>query len=209
MLRAKRALLCILAMVALNVVSNSVAAAASPTWWVAGSKLAPGVKEALANTTKVAKAFAIEGDEGQIGVRCPTIQLEEASIEGESAAQEHAIIFKECTNLKSTGCQAPSTITTNPLKTSLEGKPGNFQLKFEATSGSTVATVTFSNCILGKVPITGSMACEYPGVETEAFLHELDFTLASGTKLSAVGMPITFVGDDVMWVASNKKWSAK
>lgn len=210
MLSVKGITLCIVAMLMLSAVAATAASAASPAWWVAKSQLKTGAKEAVANTTKVNKPFVIEG--GPIKVECTSIALEEAVIEGENTGHEHAIVFKGCEDVTQKPCTVIST-TSDPLKETLEGKTGSFKLNFEPTSGKEVGTVILSGsgCTATKLILVGSMACEYPNVETEAFAHVLDFTLTSGTKLEALGLGIKvkLTGENEFWLASEKLWSAR
>lgn len=209
MLRIKQITLCLLAVSALSAIAAS-ASAASPLWVVAGSPLKAGATLALAETTTVSNPFVIEA--AGYGVKCESIQLEKSFIEGEKTSQT-VIVMSSCKDLTQPNC-AVATITTKPLTATLEGTTGKFRLNFKPTSGTEVTTVHFSGseCSFASIPIEGTMACNYPKVETEAVIHELEFTATSGSKLKArtiVTVEATLVGTDEFWLASGKKWSVQ
>jgi hypothetical protein len=208
MSRVKKLTSCLVAVLALAAISASAASAASPAWWVAGNPLATGATEAVAETTTVTEPFVIKAP--GFKMECKSVKLEKGSIEGEKTGNA-VIIVTNCEVTTQPACIV-GTITTKPLKLLLKGTSPNFKLNFEPVSGTEVATVHYSGsgCTLpASVVIAGSMQCNYPGVETEATEHVLEFTTGSGSKLELGGVSITFSGIDRFWLASNKKWSVK
>jgi hypothetical protein len=202
----KQITLCLLAVFALSAVLASAASAASPAWWVEGSLLAAGKTEAVAETTTVAENFVVK--DKSFGVECTSVQLEKTSIEGEKTAKLEAIVLKGCKDLTQSHCEV-ATIKTNPLTATLEGTSEHFKLNFKPTKGESVATVHFSGseCTFSSIVLHGSMACNYPKVESEAVIHELEFTASSGSKLEALGEEVELRGFDDFWLKSEKKWS--
>jgi hypothetical protein len=198
--------MCLFVALTLGAVLASTAAATSPAWFVAGKTLKTGEKEAVADTTSVKTAFVIKGS--GFGVECKTVQLEKSSLEGENKGAA-TIVDSHCTDITQEDC-AVATIKTRPLSVLLEGTVKSLKLNFSPTTGKEVTTVNLSGggCTLTEVRLEGTMACNYPGVETEAFEHELEFTAGSGTKLKAFGLVAEFTGLDGFWLASGKKWSA-
>lgn len=209
MLRIKQITLCILAMFVLSAVAASAASAASPAWWVAGSLLKSGEKASLAETTTVAKAF--EFKTATFDVKCETVQLEEAFIEGEKTRSEHGVVFSGCKDIEQPECEVAS-IKTQPLTAVLSGTTGNFKLKFKPTSGTEIATITLvgEKCTFSiSAKVTGEMNCNYKEVETEAIEHRLEFTPTSGSKIEIGGSKGEFIGTDVVRLASGKNWSVQ
>jgi hypothetical protein len=206
-LSIKQVALCLLAVFALSAIVASAASAASPAWWVEGSLLAAGKTEAVAETTTVAENFVVQ--DHSFGVECTSVQLEKTSIEGEKTAKLEAIVLKGCKDLTQPHCEV-ATIKTNPLTATLEGTTGHFKLNFKPTTkGEPVETVHFSGseCTFSSIVLHGSMACNYPKVESEAVIHELEFTASSGSKLEALGEEVELRGFDDFWLKSEKKWS--
>lgn len=205
MSRIKRVALCALAAFTLSAIFASAASAASPAWLVAGSPLATGETEAIAETTEVTRPFVIAT--ALRAIECPSVKFEEAYIEGEKTRKEKAIILEGCTVPTQPSCTV-ATIKTKPLTATLEGTVGNYKLNFKPTSGTEVATITFSGSgCSGSFVITGSMACDYPEVEEEKQKHILQFTASSGSKLKRGTEEVTLSGEDVFWLSSWKKWS--
>lgn len=195
----------VLAMLLLGAVTASAASASSPAWIVEGKALAPGATEAIAESTKVTQVFSIKS--GSFGVECPDMSLPESLIEGESTRKDKSFRMESCTVIGAPKCVAP-TIALEPLTSTLEGTEGHYKLFFKPTSGTTVAKIKFSGseCVLGTVTITGTMACEYPKVESPGKNHVLEFSLTSGTALKHGSENVTLTGDDEFWLTSGKEW---
>jgi hypothetical protein len=206
----KRIILPLLAISMLSATFASAASAASPAWWRAGSPLKTGETAAIAETTEVATPFRVEI--GSYGIQCDSVRLEGTFLEGEKTGKGHSIVLSGCTDLTQPSCEV-ATIKSAPLSLVLEGeKTEKFKLNFKPTSGTEVATVKISgsSCSFSKIVLTGSMACNYPKVETEARVHELEFTTSSGTNLKAEGtLEAKFTGLDDFWLVSEKNWSVK
>ncbi|HEY3829325.1 MAG TPA: hypothetical protein VGL57_09025 [Solirubrobacteraceae bacterium] len=195
-----------MAMFVLGAVAASAASAASPAWWVAGTLLKG--TEAISETTTVTKAFSITAN--SYGVECGSVALEGASIEAEKTAKFKAIAFGGCKVLESSSCTVPTTIKTEPLTATLEGTTGHFKLNFAPTTmGKPLVVIKFSGakCALETATLTGTMACNYPGVETEAIIHELEFTATSGSHLKEGSLEVKLAGIDDFWLTPEKKWS--
>jgi hypothetical protein len=207
--QVKRIVLCVLAMLALSAVVASTASAASPAWWVTGKILKTGEKEAVAETTKVTTAFAIKGS--GFGVQCPSVKLEKAYIEGENTGAVNSIVTSGCTDTAQPTCKVENPINMKPLSVLLEGNTKSLKLNFTPITGKEVATINVSGSECGptKIVLEGTMACNYPGVETEATEHELEFTAGSGSTLKALGKTAELTGVDRFWLTSGLKWSAR
>jgi hypothetical protein len=210
MMRVKQIVLCLLVCSMLGVVGVSSASAASPAWWIEGSPLASGKTEAIAETTEVVKPFVVKSS--GYSVECKSAKAKSAFIEGEKKAQAKALVFGGCSTTVP-GCSiAASTIETKPLSILLEGSKGAFKLNFKPVTGTEMETVTFtgSGCILGSETIDGTMACNYPEVETEKIAHLLEFTSTSGSKLeTSLGAAAELSGLDSFWLGLPWRWSAK
>ena len=204
----RRTTTCLLAMLMLSAVAASSAAAASPAWWVTGSLLKEKSTAAIAETTTVTTPFSITTP--VIDFQCGAISAESAFIEGEKTAKGKSIVFKTCKLTKPTTCSIPATDETFPLTATLEGTSKHFKLNFAPTTGKTLADIEFegTECSLaGKKPLEGTMACNYPGVETESVDHLLEFTATSGSILKLGTEEAVFTGLDEFWLASKSKWS--
>ncbi len=198
-------LLIVLAALALGT-AVPVASATSPAWIVAGKTLAPGATKALAETTTVTEIFTIKTS--QWGVKCPSIKLFGSLIEGENIRKDNAMTLEGCEAIGAPTCKVPP-IKLKPLTSTLEGTAGHFKLNFKPTSGTTVMAVNLSGSGcggFGTLTVTGTMACNYPGVETEAQNHVLEFSLTSGTALKFGEEEVTLTGQDEFWLSSKESW---
>lgn len=207
-------LLCLMASLALGAVFAQASWAASPAWWVEGKALGSGVQEAVAKATTVSTPFTIKAA-GQEG-KCSAIRVEGGDIEGEKGGAAEAIVFSECVDLTQKNCEI-HPITTKPLKLTLEGEKPNIKLRFTPTAGAeaemATITLTGAECTWSSIQLKGSMACNYPHIEEERAIHELEFTAGSGSKLKfkAGGTTgsATLTGIDEYWLAvSGRKFSA-
>jgi hypothetical protein len=213
MSRLKRITLCLLAILALCAIVSSTASAASPAWWVSGKLLASGSTEPVAEATEVKTPFTITSvaESGE----CKAVKIETGDIEGEKKAAVHALVFSECVDLTEPTKCAIANFSTKPLSITLEGTKGNLKLNFKPTAGEEVMTMKVSNkgeqtCnVAGTFHITGTMACTYPNVETEAERHDLLFSATSGSKLKIGTIEVELAGEDLFWLASKANWSAK
>jgi hypothetical protein len=185
--------------------------ASSPAWFVERRALGPGVQEAVSEATTVSTAFKIAAD-GQ-EAECKGIHVEGGDIEGEKGGAARSIAFYECVDLTQKGCEV-KPIETKPLKLTLEGEKPNIKLRFTPTAGSEaeLATITFSGECAFTIHLKGSMACNYPKIEEEHSIHELEFTAGSGSslKFQAGGRTgaATLTGLDKYWLSSDKNFSA-
>ena len=204
--RVQQIILCLLAALALNVVVAS-AASASPAWWVKGKLLALGATEPMAETTEVTEPFLVKTALGS--VECKSVNINTGLIEGEAKAAVKALDVGECVYLKRPNCKV-LPITTEPLSITLEGELKHLKLNFKPTTPGTFMTVNFSGaeCPVTSLTFEGSMACNYPNVETEATSHLEEFTATSGTKLNDGIEKVELKGLDRFWLASGKEWSA-
>jgi hypothetical protein len=203
----KRLAMCSLAVLALSALSASAASAASPAWWVAGTLLKAGEKDALAEATNVTKAFVFKNS--TVTIECPSMTLQESAIEGEKTRTDKSIVLKGCKDVTNPSCTV-ATIATKPLTAALEGTAGALTLKFKPTSGTEVATITVSGTgCTASLQVTGTMVCEYPEFETEQAEHKLQFTGSSGSSVKIGGVAGEFTGSDGVKLASGKDWSAR
>jgi hypothetical protein len=206
--RFKRLASCLVALCALSAALTSTAWAASPQWFVAGTALKTGEQRTIAEATTVTEAFEIKTS--QVTVVCPSLKLEKSLIEGEKARSDHAMILEGCEDVTATRCKV-GTITSKPLSSVLEGEKGKLKLNFKPTSGEEVTTIKISGAECAAemtFVVSGTMACNYPGVETEAVDHKLEFSASSGSKLKAFGVAAELKGNDTFWLTSEKMWSA-
>jgi hypothetical protein len=204
----RRTTACLLAMLVLSAIAASSAAAESPAWWITGSLLKAKSTAAIAETTTVTTPFSVTTP--AVGFQCGAIAAESAFIEGEKTAKGKSIVFKTCKITKPTTCSIPATDETLPLTATLEGTSKHFKLNFAPTTGKTLADIDFEGIecsIAGQKPLEGTMACNYPGVETESVDHLLEFTATSGSLLKLTGEEAVFTGLDEFWLASKSKWS--
>jgi hypothetical protein len=193
----------------------------SPKWWVEG-KLLIG-SEALAETTTVPPTEPFELNMTGKGIatepftiRCSSVRLENAEIEGPSTRREEHVVYENCIAVGKTECTVATT-PTQPLQAHLEGTSGNEKLRFLPQSGKEIANwvVTGSLCkVKGEYEADGEMICNYKFVETEKFEHPLEFTATSGSKVkvrvnhAAKETAVPFTGTDEVHLASGKNWSA-
>jgi hypothetical protein len=202
----KQIQLLLLAILAIGMLGVSASAQATPTWWVEGKALAASETEAIAETTNVLKAFVIKTP--KLAIECTTVALEKSLVEGTKARTDQSMIIGGCKLVGVSGCTV-AAIKSKPLSSVLEGTTGKLKLNFKPTSGTEVATVSISGTgCPGSFVLTGTMACEYPGVETESVDHILDFSVESGSKLLVGEEKVVFSGEDEFWLELNLKWSA-
>jgi hypothetical protein len=194
---------------------------ARPKWWVEG-KLLVG-SELLAETTTVPPAEPFELNMMGKGIatepftiRCSSVRLENAKIEGPSSRSEEHVVYENCIAVGKTECTVATT-PTQPLKAQLEGVSGNEKLRFVPQSGKEIANyvVTGASCkVKGEYEADGEMICNYKFVEAESHTHPLEFTASSGSKVkvrvnhAAKETAVPFTGTDEVHLASGKKWSA-
>lgn len=217
MLRLKWITLCLSASFALCAITASAASATSPAWWVNGSLLAAGATETLSEATEVKTAFTVKST--AVSGECKAVKVEKGFIEGEKQESIHSLIFSECADLTEPTKCVTTGFSTKPLSVALEGTTGNLKLKFKPTTGAEVFSITVSNktgqtChVAGTFQVDGTMACKYPNVETEAEKHELLFSTESGSALKVkkeeVEEELKLAGNDLFWLSSKLKWSAK
>jgi hypothetical protein len=201
-----------LAMLIVSAALASSASATTPAWIAEGSPLGTGVTAEIAESTTVKEAFSIRTNAAgvMLKVECTQMSVPKSLIEGESTRKDPSLTMGNCA--LTTGphtCSVPSTITLEPLSSTLEGTAGSFKLKFTPTLSTTVMTITLSGaeCILaGSFPVKGTMSCNYPGVETEGKNHVLEFSLTSGTELVHGTDKVTLTGKDEFWLKSGKNW---
>jgi hypothetical protein len=210
-LRIRMTIAGVLTVLALGI-SASAAWAASPAWWVEGSPLASGAKEAVAETTVVSTPFAIDAA-GQ-EAKCSAIRVEGGDIEGEKGGAARTIVFSECVDVAQKGCKI-HPIATKPVNLALEGEKSNIKLRFTPTAGSEaeMATISLSGeCSVTSIQLKGSMACDYPKIEEERVVHLLEFTAGSGSKLTyksgSMTGSATLTGIDEYWLSKERKFSA-
>jgi hypothetical protein len=207
--RIKRIALCSFTLLALAALATSSASAASPSWWVEGKLLEAKTAKVLAETTEVTTPFVIKAT--SFDVECNSVQLPKSFIEGEKTGQVNLTI-KGCKDVTQPACTI-ATIKSGPLNITLGGAMGAFKLTFAPAKGELVATIEASGkgCSSTSIPLTGTMACNYPKVETEATRHDLEFTTGSGTKLQFLKEEVTVAGNDMFWLegAPEPKWSVK
>jgi hypothetical protein len=192
-----------------------------PKWWVEG-KLLVG-SEALTETTTVpatepfelnmmGKGIAME----PFTIRCSSVRLENAKIEGPSTRREEHVVYENCIAVGKTECTVATT-PTQPLQAQLEGSSGNEKLRFVPQSGKEIANyvVTGASCkVKGEYEADGEMICNYKFVETESLEHPLEFTASSGSNVkvrvnhAAKETAVPFTGTDEVHLASGKMWSA-
>jgi hypothetical protein len=200
-----------LAMLVVSAVLASSAAATTPQWIVEGSPLAAGAKEPLAESTKVTETFAIKSTVSGVSLKvaCTGMTLHGARIVGEQTRIDEHFKMEGCTFTGPPNCSVPSAIELESLTSMLEGSSGSFKLKFVPTVAGPVMTINISGAgcaIAGAFVVKGTMSCNYPGVETEAKNHLLEFSLTSGTELLHGTDKVTLTGKDEFWLTSNKNW---
>ncbi len=207
MSRASRLMLLLLVALGAIGLNAPLASAASPAWWVSGSLLASGAKEAVAEATKVEEPFRVKVT--GLTTECKAITAKEAFIEGEKHAAG-TLVFSECSVVGVENCSI-APVTTRPLSVTLEGPKGSLKLNFKPAEGKVIYTATLSGsgCPVKTVTVEGSMACNYPDVEKESLEHELEFSLSSGTEIKANGKTAELTGIDKFKLKSGNLWSAR
>ena len=183
----------------------------TPIWIIEGSPLSSGAEQPLAKTTNVTETFTIKTTVAgaNIKVACTGMALPHSLIKGESTREDLPFEMSGCAFSGPASCSMPSSFKLQSLTSTLEGTAGAFKLKFVPKAGSTAMKIpiTGASCaIAGEMEVTGSMSCNYPGVETEAVNHVLEFSLTSGTELFFGSNKVTLTGKDEFWLSNSKKW---
>jgi hypothetical protein len=213
--RSRRAAIpIVLAALVVSALFASSASATTPVWIIEGAHLEKNATQALAKTTNVTETFSIKlsvaGTPIKIG--CTGMALPQSLIKGESTREDNSFEMTSCTFTGPASCSMPASFKLQPLTSTLEGTAGAFKLKFAPTAGTTAMKIpiTGEKCaIAGKLEVTGTMSCNYPGVETEAVNHVLEFSLTSGTELKFGSSEVTLTGKDEFWLANSKKWKVE
>ncbi|HEV2923904.1 MAG TPA: hypothetical protein VGW98_07710 [Solirubrobacteraceae bacterium] len=196
-------------------------------WWVEGKVLVGS--EAIAEETKVVVPFKLElhaeGGKGPgFTILCKKVKVKGGAIEAPNVRTEKAVIYEECGvegSPNNEDCVVETT-ETKPLKANLEGSAPAIKLKFEPTAGPLAEIAAYEvkqapakpacGVTLGKYTASGTMICNYNGVEAEKTEHALEFTAGSGSKVTASGPGVSgeagFVVTDEVKLASGKMWSA-
>jgi hypothetical protein len=199
----------VLAALVASALFASTASATTPQWIVEGKALAG--EEQLAESTKVTETFAFKTvvAGASLKIACTGMTLPSSVIKGERTRIDNPFRMEGCTLTGPPACSIPGSFELKPLTSTLEGTAGSFKLKFVPTSGTLVMSVNISGagCALtGPFEVKGTMSCNYPGVETEAKNHVLEFSLTSGTELLHGTDKVTLTGKDEFWLTSNKNW---
>lgn len=120
---------------------------------------------------------------------------------GASAA---TITFKTCTVSKpSATCQVTEPITIE-AKDQLVTESDRPLDEFKPNSGTTFATVHFTNCSLEEIQVEGTARALVEGSGTVT--GELNFTSTSGSSLTAGGSSMTFTLKENAMLEGNKNW---
>lgn len=201
----------VLAVLALGAAFASSASATTPQWIIEGAPLGVESEAPLAESTKVTETFSfkttVAGASVKIG--CTGMTLPESRIKGERTRFDEPFKMEGCTFTGPPSCSIPASFELKALTSTLEGSAGSFKLKFVPKSGTLVMSVNISGagCALaGAFEVSGTMSCNYPGVETEQKNHVLEFSLTSGTELKHGSEKVTLTGKDEFWLKSNKNW---
>jgi hypothetical protein len=202
----------VLAAFVVSALLASSASATTPQWIVEGKALAVGATEEIASTTTVSETFSFQLTVAGVlfKTECKTMTLPKSFIKGESTREDKSFEMGNCSLAAGPKtCSVPATMALEPLTSTLEGTAGSFKLKFAPKEGTKVMTLVFSGAecpIAGNHEVTGTMSCNYPGVETEQKNHVLEFSLTSGTELKTGGAKVLLTGKDEFWLVTNKKW---
>jgi hypothetical protein len=201
-------MLVLLGVFALSAISAGAAAAEAPRWWVAG-KLLSGTST-VAEATNVTTPMTISTS--GLTFECNKVRVKNGFIEGPGKVFDESEVFEECAVVGQPACSI-STTESFPLKATLERVGEAIKLKFESqAAGNELAVfkINGASCtVKGTYKITGTMVCDYPGVETESLEHPLEFTTTSGSKVKIGALTATFTGTVKVWLASEQLWSAR
>ncbi len=210
--RSRRAAIpIVVAALVVSALFASSAAATTPVWVIEGAPLAKGATQALAKSTNVTETFSIKTTVGgsSIKVACTGMALPNSLIKGESTREDDPFEMTGCTFTGPSSCSMPSSFKFQNLTSTLEGTAGSFKLKFAPSAETPVMKIPITGSLCpfaGELEVTGTMSCNYPGVETEAVNHVLEFSLTSGTELKFAGNKVTLTGKDEFWLSNSKRW---
>ena len=171
-----------------------------PEWWVGGSPI--GSSEPIAEETTMTKPFKLEfaltaGEKaGSIAIACTKEKIKNGVIESPGTRTEEAEVYEGCEVVGQPQCSVgslgtPGTITTNPLRATLEaGTPE--KLKFVPEAGKPIAAFEIKeigpSCAENGFVYraNGEMICDYKEVEEEELEHPLEFQ-AGESKVDVEG----------------------
>lgn len=189
---------------------SAAAQAAEGTWWIAGSPF-KGTAE-LSETTSVTSNFKLEmhGKGILFTIECEGVKIKGAQIENGTERSDPSDGFEKCFAVGKPTCTVSSTVA-KPLKAVIEGSTGAFKLKFAPKTGTEIASWTVSNCGAesGTYLADGTMTCKYPGIETEAVEHPLEFSSTSGSSVTVGGVASAFTLTYSDKLKSGQKWSVQ
>jgi hypothetical protein len=141
------------------------------SWFVNGTKLPAGSKQALSTTARVASAPVLNVPSLNIKISCSGLSGESPEIVGTTTGKAKSLIFEKCSEIAPAKCSVETTIPTlavqaDPFFNVLQED----RVQFKPQSGTTFATIDFlgSECpVAGEKPVKGAVAVNAPTDQTE------------------------------------------
>lgn len=167
---------------ALAGLTASVSSAAG-SWYVEGTKLAAGSKEALATTAVVETAAVLNEAAESLKVTCTggagkTLDGVAPFIEGTERGGAEALTFLGCSEVTPANCSVETTLSTEPIVTSLATATSpEDRVTVEPKTGKVLAVLNIEGAkcaVAGEKPISGSFTLAAPTGEIESALQPID-----------------------------------
>lgn len=121
-------------------------ASATPSWLVAGTKVATGAKFTIAEATALSAGNSITFDNREAEMTCAGVTIVAGFIEGETKGGAEHITVTGCTVPKPAHCAVKGgTITTTELRSHLLPSETTPEVTFEPLNGTVIATFKFES----------------------------------------------------------------
>jgi hypothetical protein len=164
-------ILMLIATMAISALASSAAQAAGGSWFVNGTKLPAGSKQALATTARVVTNAVLNVPVLGIKISCANLSGKSPEIIGTTTGEAEALTFEGCTELSPAKCSIAPTIGTEPI----QGDPfiptkGVTRVAFTPQKGKTFANINFKGAecsVAGEKAVKGAVNVNAPTAQTE------------------------------------------
>jgi hypothetical protein len=189
-------------------------AAATGSWFIAGTKLAKGVTVALANTAAVDETIALSEPSLGVTLGCSgsSIRGTKAYIQGESSGGAASLTFTACDEFTPTTCSVQPEIETEPVLASVEtGAAPLTRIRFAPKTGKVFATVDFSGtCAMsGEQALDGQVVLDSKTGQDESASQPAEaLGTTENNSLELLEKKVFLLcGKELLKLASGQRWS--
>jgi hypothetical protein len=116
-------------------------ASATPSWLVAGTKVASGAKFTFAEAAALSAGNSLRYENGEAEITCAGVTIEAGFIEGETKGGAEHVVVTGCTVIKPAHCAVKGGIfISTELRSHLLPSEITPEVTFEPLNGATIAT---------------------------------------------------------------------